>query len=249
MRSKHMGGPALVSVVWKRLFIGLCAVCVIVGAAACAYKFTDIRYLAGGGYSYGSNNWYKPYVSQARDLSRVTECDVVMAGDSLTMYGLWDEFFPDLTVLNRGIGSDVTEGLLNRLDTVVDAKPGKVFLMIGTNDVSSRIDKGDIVANMAAILDRLGSELPDAEVYVESVLPRTAKYAAEIEALNEEYEGLCVGRANVTYIDMYDSYLGTDGLPNAELFASDGYHMSGKGYALWVEKIQGYVYGTNSLSN
>lgn len=49
MRSKHMGGPALVSVVWKRLFIGLCAVCVVVGAAACAYKFTDIRYLAGGG--------------------------------------------------------------------------------------------------------------------------------------------------------------------------------------------------------
>lgn len=48
MRSKHMGGPALVSVVWKRLFIGLCAVCVVVGAAACAYKFTDIRYLAGG---------------------------------------------------------------------------------------------------------------------------------------------------------------------------------------------------------
>ena len=170
---------------------------------------------------------------------------MAMVGDSLTMYGLWDEFFPDVTVVNRGIGSDITEGVLNRLDTVVSAKPEKVFLMIGTNDVARRIDRNIIVSNMDAILDELSNELPNAQIFVESVLPRTSKYTEDIEALNKEYKELCAKRDNVTYIDMYPLYLDDNGNPNAELFASDGYHMSGAGYSLWIDQIQSYVYETN----
>lgn len=245
MLGKHGTNAPLVGAIWRRLFIGLCALCVAAFGAICVYKFTDIRYVLEGGYSYDTNAWYEPYVSQARDLSQVTDCDVAMVGDSLTLYGLWGEFFPDLTLVNRGIGSDVTAGVLNRLDTVVAVKPEKVFLMIGTNDVAKRVDGAETISNMAQILDGLEAELPDAEIYVESVLPRTAKYSAEVEALNEGYKALCSGRDGITFIDMYASYLGADGKPNAELFASDGYHMSGKGYSLWVEKIRGYVYGTN----
>ena len=117
--------------------------------------------------------------------------------------------------------------------------------MIGTNDVAKRVDGAETISNMTQILDELEVALPDAEIYVESVLPRAAKYSEEVEALNEGYKTLCVGRIGVTFIDLYASYLGTDGKPNAELYASDGYHMSGKGYSLWVEKIRGYVYGTN----
>ena len=245
MNSKKSCGTSSVSVVWKRLFIGLCAVCIIFGGALCIYKFTDIKYWGGGPYY--SNNWYEPYVSQARDLSEVTGCEVAMVGDSLTMYGLWDEFFPDLTVVNRGIGSDVTEGVLNRLDTVIEVNPQKVFLMIGTNDVARRIDRDKSVANMAKILETLEYQLPNSKIYVESVLPRTAKYATDIEALNDEYKSLCDKRNNVTFIDMYSLYLREDGKPKTELFANDGYHMSGQGYAVWIEEIKGYVYGTKSM--
>lgn len=197
--------------------------------------------LARGGVSYDENNWYAPYVEQARDLSELGSADVVMVGDSLTMYGLWQEFFPNVVIANRGIGSDVSEGVLSRLDTVVGLRPSKVFLMIGTNDVSRGYDEADIVANMEAILETLESELPDAQIYLESVLPRLAKNADAIESLNVEYRRLADGYANVTYVDLYPLYCDENGVPVSELFASDGYHMSGSGYALWVEQIREFV--------
>lgn len=49
--------------------------------------------------------------------------DVVMVSDSPTMYGFWDEFWPGVKVANRGIGNDVSEGLFNRMDTVVQGEP------------------------------------------------------------------------------------------------------------------------------
>ena len=199
-----------------------------------------------GGYSYEQNNWYEPYTYQARELSDVDSCDVCLAGDSLTMYGLWSEFWPDLEVVNRGIGSDYSEGLLARVDTIVTCSPKKVFIMIGTNDVSRGERRNETVANVRMALQKISQELPDAEIYLQSVLPRTSKYAAEIEALNADYASLCeelVFRgANVTWIDLYPLFSEEDGAPISDLFAKDGYHMSGKGYQLWSESIRGYVY-------
>ena len=53
--------------------------------------------------------------------------DIVFLGDSITARFEWQEYFSDLTVANRGIDSDVTEGVLNRLDTVENQHPKKSF--------------------------------------------------------------------------------------------------------------------------
>ena len=65
--------------------------------------------------------------------------DIVFLGDSITARFEWQEYFSDLTVTNRGIDSDVTEGVLNRLDTVENQHPQKIFLMIGINDIMHKL--------------------------------------------------------------------------------------------------------------
>jgi len=65
--------------------------------------------------------------------------DIVFLGDSITARFEWQEYFSDLTVTNRGIDSDVTEGVLNRLDTVENQHPEKIFLMIGINDIMHKL--------------------------------------------------------------------------------------------------------------
>jgi lysophospholipase L1-like esterase len=164
-----------------------------------------------------------------------------MAGDSLTMYGLWDEFFDGVKVANRGIGSDIEEGLLNRVDTIVSERPRKVFLMIGTNDVSRGHATGDTVSYVHRALEELHAQLPDAEIYLQSVLPRTSKYVGQVEELNSEYDTLCEELGYVEWVDLYQLYCEADGTPKAEFFATDGYHMSGKGYELWVSQIRDLV--------
>lgn len=217
---------------------------------ACIWKFTNLRYaiqdVVGEGYSYELNNWYEPYTYQTRELSDVRSCDICFAGDSLTMYGLWDEFWSDLVIANRGIGSDTSEGLLARIDTIVSCSPRKVFVMIGTNDVSRGLLRGETVANVRDTLEGICEGLPEAEVYLQSVLPRTSEYATAIEELNADYAVLCGELTSqgldVTWIDLYPSFV-EEGSPVSELFVLDGYHMSGRGYQLWSESIESYVYG------
>lgn len=65
--------------------------------------------------------------------------NIVFLGDSITARFEWQEYFSDLVVANRGIDSDVTEGVLNRLDTVENQHPQKIFLMIGINDIMHKL--------------------------------------------------------------------------------------------------------------
>ena len=151
-----------------------------VGCAECSYgagyrRIWSIQGCAkvhrGGGYDYESNQFYDPYVSVFEEAVAKQNVDVCFAGDSLTARGLWSEFFPDVAVSNRGIGSDTSEGLLNRLDTVVEGAPDVVFIMIGINDVGHKVPQQETVSNVAAICDGLHALLPDTTVVLQAVLP------------------------------------------------------------------------------
>ena len=241
-RKSNDGGVKPSSRAILALSLILNVILIIVVAAAGVYKFTGIRYvLGGGGYSYESNNWYEPFVSQARNLSKVDRCDIALVGDSLTMYGLWDEMLPGVQVVNRGIGSDVSEGVLNRIDTVTKTNPDKVFLMIGTNDIACMVDPEVTVQNVDLILSKLEEELPQAEIFLESVLPRTGKYARQVEDLNSMYESICEDHDGVQFLNLYPLYCDSEGIPNGALFASDGYHLSGEGYQVWVDFIKDFI--------
>lgn len=234
---------------WLKASLALNVILALAIAAACVWKFTDVRYVmqeVAGGYSFKSNNWYEPLVYQATELSEVEESDVCFAGDSLTEYGLWAEFFPDLIVINRGIGSDVSAGLLARVDSITATRPSKVFLMIGTNDVSRAIPEDETVANVEEALQKICDELPGSTVYLQSVLPRTEKYASKIESLNKRYaqlvDELHAQGLNVAWIDLYPLYCEGDGTPKDELY-DGGYHLSGEGYRVWKEEIEELVLG------
>lgn len=198
------------------------------------------------GASYEQNNWYEPYTYQARELTGISSCDVCMVGDSLTMYGLWNEFWPDLVVLNRGIGSDTSEGLVARIDTIAACSPKKVFIMIGTNDIATGVAREDTIANIQEIVELTAESLPNAEIYLQSVLPRTSKLTNDVEAMNSELQPMCEKLAsqgiNVEWIDLYPLYIDQSGAPASELFAQDGYHMSGMGYQTWKDFLSMYIY-------
>ena len=60
---------------------------------------------------------------------------IVFLGDSLIDFFPIQDFFPRVKIYNRGIAGDTTKDLLKRLDNVIELKPSKLFLQIGTNDL------------------------------------------------------------------------------------------------------------------
>ena len=113
---------------------------------------------------------------------------MVFLGDSITRGGQWHELFPGVAVKNRGIGGDVTTGVLSRLDPITRGRPAKVFLMIGTNDLFRGTPGQEVAANVGEIVRRIGRESPDTRVFVQSVLPRAAEWADQVDRLNVALE-------------------------------------------------------------
>lgn len=84
---------------------------------------------------------HERWVSQFEVLP-VLPGDTVFLGDSITEGGSWHELFPSSRVRNRGIGGEVTTGVLGRVNQISRGAPSQVFLLIGTNDLAFGIAEG-----------------------------------------------------------------------------------------------------------
>ena len=197
------------------------------------------RQMAGSGsYDYQSNAQYIQRESLFESLP-AGNADIIFVGDSITARCEWQEFFPDKVVLNRGIDSDVTEGVLNRLDVIEVANPRQIYLMIGINDIRQKIPMDVTVTNYKQIIEKLTQALPDTELFIQSVLPigaNTGMSNEDVMALNEELVRLA-DAGSLTYIDLY-SLLADDQNFLPQKYSVDGVHLTGDGYRIWLNAIR-----------
>lgn len=175
---------------------------------------------------------------------------IIFLGDSLTEFYRIEEFFHTYNPYNRGIAGDKTMDVLERLETnVIDLKPSKVFLQIGTNDLAGlkKASKEAVIENIKKILRRLQEALPRAELYFLSLYPinKKAKFFSiffvlsrnnkDIKAINEQIETFCKTN-NISYIDVYSHLLDEKGNLNKN-YTIEGLHLNFEGY----KKITGIL--------
>jgi lysophospholipase L1-like esterase len=172
---------------------------------------------------------------------KVAENAIIMVGNSITALGNWKKYFPAENIENFGIIGDDSYGVLNRLDIVIAKKPSKIFLLIGINDISGGCSNGQIIDNYKLILWKLRQELPNTEVYVQSVLPTNGKFIKNenIKRLNAEIKRITTLNKN-TYIDMYVKFLGADGNIKPK-YVTDGLHLNEAGYIVWVRELSSFL--------
>ena len=116
-----------------------------------------------------------------------------------------------------------------------------MFLLIGTNDLSAGISLAEIVRNVRALLDEIERRAPGTPVFVQSVMPRTARFRDDIRLLNAAYRALVdAAPAHVQYLDLWPALADEEGLLRSA-FTEDGLHLGGAGYAAWVDVLRPYV--------
>lgn len=164
---------------------------------------------------------------------------IVFFGDSITILGRWEMMFPGLRISNFGIPGETSAHLLQRLEPVIRVRPSKLFLMIGTNDLSRGATVPEIAGNVAAILQRLRSELPGCRVHLQTALPRNRKYAERLRALNARYAGIAREHGAVL-VDLFPLFDDGSGQIRAE-FSNDELHLLGPGYLVWRDAIASHV--------
>lgn len=165
------------------------------------------------------------------------DVDLVCLGDSITQKFEWQDVFPGWKVANRGIGSDTTEGILARLDSVSALDPTIISLMVGINDLGSSTPE-ETAVSYAALLDALAVKLPNAVVVVSGLLPVAEAHPINnqnVQALNTALKELCRERS-LTFLDLYEAFAGKEGNLRPE-YALDNVHLSAEGYRMWLSYL------------
>ncbi len=173
-----------------------------------------------------------------------TKGAIIFLGNSIIEGGNWNELFPEKSILNRGIGGDVTAGVLARLDEIVRHEPSKLFICIGTNDIAKGLDIPTIIANYKSIIETVRQQSPVTEIYVQSVLPVGKKVFTGHDneknlLLNEALQKLCT-KQNIIYIDIHAEMIDTNGYLN-RAYTNDNLHLMGEAYLLWKNKIENHL--------
>ena len=177
---------------------------------------------------------YQRAVSQF-ELMGVKSGDTVLLGDSLTEGGSWHELFPQSQIRNRGIGGDMTAGVIGRLDKIAAGQPAQIFLMIGTNDLAGRIPQSEIVANILKIVEIVQEASPRTELYIQSLLPKNKASREQVKSLNSALEAAITGKA--VWVNLYPLFLDETGARIASSLSNDDLHLLGPGYLVWRDAI------------
>lgn len=101
----------------------------------------------------------------------VRDSSIIILGNSIIEGANWSELFGNDRIINRGISADVTQGVIDRMDEIIRHQAAKLFIAIGTNDISRSIPIETILANYQEILNRMKKESPTTKIYIQSLLP------------------------------------------------------------------------------
>ena len=175
---------------------------------------------------------------------------IIFLGNSITEGGNWQKLTGDTTAINRGIGGDITFGVLKRLDDIIIRQPSKLFILIGINDIGKDIPDTVIADNIRKIVTTVSQGSPSTKIYVQSILPLNPDTKNFPQHYDKEEHVLRVNAMlpailaplNCTFVNIFPLFLDTKGRMDAQ-YTFDGLHVNAKGYGIWVDylKQKGYL--------
>lgn len=164
-------------------------------------------------------------------------------------------------IYNRGVSGTTSDDFLREIDTVLlDLQPSKVFLNIGTNDMTESIYgkrwMEHLMANYEEILRIATEVLPNVEIFVMAYYPANLHFPDQTEQQREllklrtkENLAVCNHALNELsqqygqhYIDVNAGLTDQNGEQKLE-YSIDGVHMYAEAYAVVFENLRKYLGG------
>ena len=172
------------------------------------------------------------------------DVDVVFFGNSITCGSSFEQYFPDVKICNLGYPGDGTKRMLLRVEQIKEVNPEKVFLMAGVNGLASQSIQ-EFSRGYKALVDSIVAVLPDAEIYLQSILPVNTSIRGD-KKLNNDKIKRCnafiqeyAKQKECIYIDLYNLYVEDDMMPAK--YTKDGLHLNPEAYNIWADEIKKYL--------
>lgn len=132
------------------------------------------------------------------------------------------------------------------LEYAQDMQPKRIFVMLGSNGMTSDGDISVMQNTYKTLIDKLSAACPNSEIYCLSVTPVTKDSTAAasggitndiIKSFNDYIDNLC-SESDIQYLDVYTLLCDSDGFFSAEFAEMDGLHFLGSTYDTMLSYIQ-----------
>ena len=184
--------------------------------------------------------------------------EILFTGSSLMEQFPIEKFMDEMgnpyTIYNRGIGGYRIADMKAAIhEMALDLHPSKVFINIGTNDLSDPdMPIADVMAGYEEIIDLIKEDTPDVKIYMMAYYPVNYEAAADwmkpgllirtnekINAANIEVEKLAA-KVGAKYIDVNANLKDEQGRLKAE-YTKEGMHIKEEGYKAILPDLLKYV--------
>lgn len=161
--------------------------------------------------------------------------DAVFLGDSLTDGYDVKSYYPEYTVLNRGIGGDTTIWLEKRLDVSLYSVKTKVAIMlIGANNMETMFE------NYQRILQSFKENVPKTKIILLSLTSMGGEWGKknQLAAYNNVKIKKLAEQYGFEFVDLYSALLNLETGEIYDEYTTDGGHLTPKGYQVVTNCIK-----------
>jgi len=194
------------------------------------------------------STWYQKHADDVR-AAEEGRARVVFLGDSITegwdwgnTRSLWEREFAPYGAANFGIGGDLTQNLLWRLEhgAIEKLNPDVVVILIGVNNfLHNNTTAEDTFAGVQAVVDRALQGYPNAHIVLQGIFPYGEMPGTPERVRVAATNALIATLAANPRIDYYDFgavFLQDDGRISKTIMA-DYLHPTERGYELWAGQL------------
>lgn len=189
-------------------------------------------------------------------LIQETKIRLLFLGDSITRrwvdnLHLWDQYFGLYQPANFGVGGDVVESLLWRIQNgeIDNIQPEAIILLIGTNNIPTH-SASSISTTIRQIVATIQEKQPNTKIILMAIFPRGPQerskanqnnpyYMDIINAVNRDLASLD-NQDSIQFFDIGSDFLRSDGEIDTSLMP-DQLHIIEPGYQIWGETLVDFL--------
>lgn len=178
----------------------------------------------------------------------------MFVGDSLTTgIDLYDVMNNTTVIAKTGINTNtiltskaikVSGVKVTFLEAMKRHKPKYIYIMLGSNGIHFQT-KAKLISGYSEFIDKVKRQHPSATIYIQSILPVTAKKQAsnsafansKINTYNDAILELAAQKG-VYYVNVAEALKDSKGNLSTSFDGGDGMHLNKKGYIVWIEYLK-----------
>ncbi|MBT33865.1 MAG: hypothetical protein CMO01_29740 [Thalassobius sp.] len=210
-------------------------------------SFLFLSFISSAQQAKNENKWEKDIAKfEKKDAENPPQLGEILfiGSSSITIWRDIQEYFPDKPIINRGFGGSQTSDLLTFKERLIlPYKPSQVVIYVGENDIAANKTPKKAAKDGKKLIKWILKQLPEATVAYISLKPSISRWELRdnMQAANVLMKQFASKNDKVEFIDVWDSMLGDEGKPLANIFLEDGLHMNANGYVIWQKKIAPYL--------